>query len=67
MNPKDLKVYWARLQEIEFEFYKEVERLEKIMEKQTGIKGIEFFWSDGYCGIGTADRKMKLVQAEELE
>ncbi len=44
---------------------------EKWMEKETGIKGIEFIKDNMFCGdwigIGNVDRTMRLYQREELE
>ena len=60
-----LKKYWVEMEVIQDRMYAEIMELEKKMEKETGIKGIEFFRSpdDGcYCGIGNVDRTMKLVQ-----
>ena len=37
--------------------------IEMWMERETGIKGIEFFACDGdYVGVGNGDRTMKLIQ-----
>ena len=62
VSKKKLQKYWDELQLIEDWYVKEIAFLEADMEKETGVEGIEFFWSDGYCGIGTVDRSMKLVQ-----
>jgi len=62
---KVLKKYWVIMEAIQDRMYAEIMELEQKMEKETGIKGIEFFRSpdDGcYCGIGNVDRTMKLVQ-----
>lgn len=64
---KKLKKYWKALQLLEEDFSIRVSALENIMEDKTGIEGIEFYWCDGYCGIGTADKKMKLIHQDELE
>ena len=54
--------YWKELSKIETDFCKKITVLEKKMEKDTGIKGIEFFWNDNeIVGIGSVDRKMKLI------
>jgi hypothetical protein len=66
---KEMKRYWKLLlNEIETHNIK-VRELEESMEDQTGIKGIEFFraYEGDYCGIGNAERTMKLIQSEELE
>ena len=50
------------------EFYEELFKLEKLMEKETKIEGIEFFIPDGgIVGIGNAQRTMRLIHAHELE
>ncbi len=64
-----LKPFWRELQKLEDEHYGRVQKLEKLMELTTKIEGIEFFMSDDgyYCGIGNADRTMKLIQDFELD
>ena len=62
-SKKVLKKYWVIMEAIQDKFYAEIMELERKMEKETGIKGIEFFRSpdDGcYCGIGNVDRTMRL-------
>lgn len=65
---RKLKPYWKKLQELVDIHRGLVFTLEKKMEKETGIKGIEFFWSDlgEYVGIGNADRTMPLIHDREL-
>lgn len=65
-NPKVLKKYWGKLQRLQGEFNDNICLLEQQMEKETGIENIEFVpGCDGcFCGIGNADRSMKLVQFE---
>lgn len=59
------KKYFKALSALEDEFYEKVQQLEKVMEKETGIDGIQFFVGcDGhYCGIGTPaePRRMPLI------
>lgn len=63
-----LKPFWLQLQKLENEHYSRVQKLEKLMQLTTKIEGIEFFMTDGYyCGIGNADRTMKLIQDFELD
>jgi len=64
-----LKEGWKKLGKDQDEFNASIWATEKWMIKESGIKGLEFFHSefDGYCGIGTEDRKMELLQREELE
>jgi len=58
-----IKAYWTKFTEIENEFYSQIQELEKNLERETKIKGIEFFSCDGeYCGVGNIDRTMKLIQ-----
>jgi len=57
-----IKAYWEKFYEVENEFYSRIQDLEKDLERETKIKGIEFFACDGeYCGVGNADRTMKLI------
>jgi len=63
-----MKSGWKQLDVEEGRSSKMIMAIEKWMEKETGIKGIEFFRSpdDGcYCGIGNAERTMKLIQRGE--
>ena len=54
--------FFKRFEKIENNFCNDVEIFEKRMEKETGIKGIEFFFSDGeMVGIGNAERTMELI------
>ena len=65
-SKKVLKKYWDELEVAENHFSEWVGKIEAKMEKETGIKGIEFFrdtmCGDGYVGIGNMDRTMKLQQ-----
>ena len=63
-----MKEAWKQLQKDEDIFSGLVMATEKWMEKETGIKDLEFFMCDNsYVGIGNADRTMKLIQREKLE
>jgi hypothetical protein len=65
---KQLKPYSEKYSKIANKFWKDVYKLEQIMEKVTGIKGIEFYHCDGeIAGIGNADRSMSLIHWRELE
>lgn len=66
---KTLKKHWKMYREISECYHTNLFYLEKWMEKDTGIKGIEFFRNDGYiCGIGDFGLwTMPLVTAERLE
>lgn len=64
---KTIKHYWRLLELLEDMFCIRLNRLEKDMEKDTGIKGIEFFRNDGeYVGVGNWQRTMKLIQEDKL-
>ena len=63
-----LKKYWKAAMILQDEFYEELFKLEKLMEKETKIEGIEFFIPEGgIVGIGNAQRTMRLIHAHELE
>jgi hypothetical protein len=63
-----IKEAWKRFQYIEECFYQSIGKLEDKIAKETGIKDIIFFNSDGdWCGIGNKSRSMKLLQREDLE
>ncbi len=65
---KKLQPYWKKLQKIEAEFSQKVYKIEKQMEKATGIEGVEFFMCDNsYVGIGNCYRTMELIHDRELE
>jgi hypothetical protein len=49
-------------------FHLAAANIEKQMEKETGIKGIEFIWCDNdIVGIGNSARTMALVHQTKLE
>jgi len=59
---KKVKKYWKYLEEIEDTYFRELSLLEDVMRKETGIKDIEFFHSDGgVVGIGNTSRTMGLI------
>jgi len=63
-----LKVYTKLHSRIEGEYHRRLAELEKMMEHETGIKGIEFYFCDGeFAGIGNAERTMKLIHRNKLE
>jgi hypothetical protein len=71
---KQLKPYWATLTKIRDKFYNKIYRLKQKMEKETGIKYIEFFvCDDGYVGVGSGEydkngnRVLPLIHDWELE
>ncbi|MFH0805997.1 MAG: hypothetical protein V1901_03930 [Patescibacteria group bacterium] len=60
---KIIKQYWIKFAEKEIEFYTQINKLEKELEKEVKIKNIEFFINDNECvGVGNSDRTMKLIQ-----
>jgi hypothetical protein len=62
-----MKLYWDMFQSEHDIFWGKVGNLERNMSKAVGIKNLEFFQSDGdFCGIGQADREMRLIHEEEL-
>ena len=65
---KKLKPFWKEMRERQTSFFRNLSEIEARMEKETKIKGIEFFFCDGeIVGIGNADRSLKLVHDSELE
>jgi len=59
---KKLSKYWKYLERHEDTFRNQIEQLEKKIAHETGIKDIEFFWSDNeIVGIGNVSRTMELV------
>jgi len=66
---KEMKRYWKLLKNEEETHFTKIREIEKSMEEQTGIEGIEFFLSeDGYyCGVGNSARTVPLIHANELE
>lgn len=70
-NKKQLEImkkYWKMFQKELDCFYMDTYKIEKRMSKETGIKDLEFFQSDGdWCGIGNGDRTMSLLQRNKLE
>jgi len=56
------------LKDIKSEFDSRVSDLEKELEREVNVEGIEFFMCDNeYVGVGNADRTMRLIQTDELE
>jgi hypothetical protein len=63
-----IKEAWKQLQSDEHTFHRLVSTTEEWMQKETGIKDIEFFFNDGYyCGVGNVSRTMKLIHDSKLE
>lgn len=59
---------WRKLKTLEALFYRCVAILEKEMEKDTGVKGIEFVTDGGgYLGVGDISRTMDLIQGEDIK
>jgi hypothetical protein len=62
LTTQRIKKYFELLAEAEDEFSASVGAIESLMQLDTGIKGLEFFYCDNsIVGIGTEDRKMKLI------
>ncbi len=64
---KKLKPYWTKLERLELNFFRKVEKLEKEMQKDIGIDDLEFYCNGGYCGIGNTSRTIKLIHGHQLE
>jgi len=63
-----IKGYWKKFQSIVDSYNRSIGELEREMSKETKIKNLEFFQSDGdMVGVGQYDREMRLIQREELE
>jgi biotin synthase-like enzyme len=61
LKQKLVKEYFQELDAIENECFDRVRALERFMQNETGIKDLEFFYSDGcIVGIGTPTREKKL-------
>jgi hypothetical protein len=63
---KKLKPYWKELDKAEEKYCMMVQVIENKMQQEVR-EDLEFFWSDGWAGIGNNDRSMKLIHREELE
>ena len=62
---KVLYPYWKEFCAIHDEFHRRVFDLEKSMSIDLKHKGMEFFkaeWGGDYCGIGDANRTIRLTQ-----
>lgn len=58
-----MKLYWDMFQTEQAILWGKMAELEKGMSRETGIKDLEFFNSDGeFVGIGNGSRTMKLIQ-----
>lgn len=63
ISRKKLQPYWREFCVVHNTFYKMIGRIERRMSKELDIKDMEFIHTDmGWCGIGNADRTMKLEQ-----
>jgi hypothetical protein len=63
-----IRLYWSLFKAEETLFWAKMGELEKKMSKETNIKELEFFNSDGdWCGVGNGSRTMKLLQRNILE
>jgi len=66
---KQLQPYWQQMDKLTDIYHKKLYNLEKRMEIETGIEGIEFYWGDNSTpvGIGNINRDMELIHDQELE
>ena len=65
---KELKLFWDSQKELTDRHLHNLQAIESTMESMLGIEGLEFFWNDNsIVGIGTVDRKYKLIQEDEIE
>ena len=65
---KILQKQWKKFLKIDDEFWRKLNKLEKETSKLVGVKDIDFFYCDNECaGIGDYNRKMKLIQHDEIE
>jgi len=63
-----LALYWKQCRRTTIEYHRKLAVLEKKMRRELGNGQLEFFWCDGeIAGIGTTDRKMKLIYDTELD
>lgn len=63
---KKLKPFWEKAQEAKMDYYDALNEIEEEMAESTGIKDIEFFFSDdGLCGIGNVSRTIKLIMEDQ--
>lgn len=59
---KKVKKYWKPVEMFEDLFFNNIQRLERDMAKETGIKDIEFFFCDGsIVGIGNVSKTLELI------
>jgi hypothetical protein len=60
-SAKLVKEYFKALENLEDDHWNNIQLLEKTMQRETGIKDLEFVWVDGsIVGIGTPMRKKKI-------
>jgi hypothetical protein len=65
---KKFSPYWKECRQITSEYYHKLNILEKKMRKELDNNQLEFFYCDGeLAGIGTIDRKMKLIHDSQLD
>ena len=66
---KLMKEYWAEFRFRENEWHESIGRLEKALERETGIRELEFFRNSfgEYVGIGNTIKTMKLINDYQLD
>lgn len=62
-----LMPFWQEVRKIQDCYDTEIAKVEEKMQRKTGIKDIEFFFSDNeIVGIGNTMRTMRLIHDTEL-
>lgn len=62
-----LKPYWRELKFLEDNYFQQIAKIEERMSKELDIEDLEFFYCDGWAGIGNISRTIKLINSEILE
>jgi hypothetical protein len=63
---KNLHPFVKRYYEIENEYYQRISDLEKEMNTNCGRTDLEFFFCDGFAGIGFTGREHPLIHEYEI-
>lgn len=62
LSKKETQHYFKLVNEIENNYFEQMNDLEEIMQDETGIEDLEFFWCDNeVVGIGNKNRTIKLI------
>ena len=63
-----VKPFWRRMREIQFDFNEKISNLEEEMSKDLQIENMEFFWCDNdIVGVGNANRTLELIHYNDLD